>query len=494
MDNDFTPDNNVDAIFFNMTTSDNGYEFSQSISTALSKAETELMRIDDRISETEDTLSELTPECDKLDYILAVSSGALCGIIDIFLVGKPGESPLGEITDKWFEERTKDFAKLCKLDIKKDDSLSSVIQKLEKKFKIPYDQTYASESTKAFLNLSTENHHFKSLGHNPSLVGLFFSILDQFIDENGNYNSHFVSGGELVSLKIVNDKFILKGNDIPSKLFCAFINWFGHLMSDISGSSSSKGRGMGIPSPLWTWTNDVIAIKRKLGLNANEFDNNVNELAIRIYKEGYDIRFQAAQAIPVFINEMIVRVLYSVRRLIRYFINTDKTTRSFSLIWKSCEPFTNATVKRMLTVAHGTFCMIDIGDATIRSIVSGGGNFNVAEFIIRLNLVGIGRFSISIYGEVKRGSKRCSIKDNLYFLKRERIIIQNYIEGLQYLSDIYDDQELMSFIEDLKRSDMYIQAFEKTVLLAEKRQVPDNMILKTKSDIDNYFQKGMNND
>lgn len=25
-----------------------------------------------------------------------------------------------------------------------------------------------------------------------------------------------------------------------------------------------------------------------------------------------------------------------------------------------CEPFKNATVKHMLTIAHGTFCMMDI--------------------------------------------------------------------------------------------------------------------------------------
>ena len=44
-----------------------------------------------------ETIRLLTPECDKLDYILSASSGALCGIIDVFLVGKPGESPLGDI-------------------------------------------------------------------------------------------------------------------------------------------------------------------------------------------------------------------------------------------------------------------------------------------------------------------------------------------------------------------------------------------------------------
>lgn len=37
---------------------------------------------------------------------------------------------------------------------------------------------------------------------------------------------------------------------------------------------------------------------------------------------------------------------------------------------------------------------------------------------------------------------------------------------------------------------MYIQAFEKTVKLAELRKVPDNEILRVKSDIDSYFLGG----
>lgn len=103
----------------------------------------------------------------------------------------------------------------------------------------------------------------------------------------------------MISLQEADGKFELRGNNVPSKLFCASLNWFGHLISDMSGASSSKGRGMGIPSPIWSWTNDIIAIKKKTGIPASEFENTINELALQIYKEGYDARFQAAQAIPV---------------------------------------------------------------------------------------------------------------------------------------------------------------------------------------------------
>ena len=244
---------------------------------------------------------------------------------------------------------------------------------------------------------------------------------------------------------------------------------------------------MGIPSPLWSWTNDLIAIKRKLNIPASEFDKSINELALQMFKEGYDTRFQTAQAIPVFVNEMLVRFIYSIRRLVRFFMNTKKEDRSFKLLWKSCEPFSNATVKRMLTVAHGTFCLVDAGDAAVRGFIAGGGTFNAAEFFMRLNLVGVGRFTISLYGEAKRGIKRIAVKEEGYFLYRDKAIMLDYIEGLRQLADAYDDEVLLTFVDDLKHSDMYKQAFEKTVALAEKRNVPSEKILKNKAAIDAYF-------
>lgn len=468
-------------ILLNLSVEDGGFDFSTSIADAMAKAETELVVL----NETVDSIKGLKPDCDKLDYILATSSGALCGIIDIFLVGKPGESPLGNITDKWFVARTIDFAKLCDPEKKNFDSLDSALRFLEKKFKVPYDQTGLGDAGKTIFDLTAKNHHFKSLAHNPSLLGLFFSILDQFSN-----TSHFVTDGQLVSLQQADEKWELRGGNIPSKLFCGFANWIGHLISDVSGSSSSaaKGnRGTGLPSPLWTWTNDIIAIKAKLGLSVTETDKTMNELALNIFEKGYDIRFQTAQAIPVFLNELLVRLIYAIRRLFRYFSEIPKTERSFALMWKKCEPFSNATVKRMLSVAHGTFCLVDVGDAVSRSLIAGGGTFNAVEFVLRLNVVGVGRFAISLYGETRRAISYNHAKKEFDFASKETVIVSNYIEGLKILAHQYDDHHLLMFISDFEKSDAYIEAFGKSVTLAEVRNVPVNRILKSKPDIDKYF-------
>ena len=474
--------------FLDLSVEDNKFEFATVIQEAISQAESEIVDL----NETVDSLKDLKPQCDKLDYILAASSGALCGVIDVFLVGKPGESPLGNITDKWYADRVKDFAKKLGWEYKGKDPqdakkvMSSAVKFLGDKFGVPYDQTGLGDAGKAVFHLDPSNHHFKSLAHNPSLLGLFFSILDQF-----NNTSHFVSNGQLISLQQAKDGWILQGNNIPSKLFCGFVNWFGHLISDISGSdrSAAKGnRGMGVPSPLWTWTNDIIAIKSKLGLGTTETDKAMNDLALEIFEKGYDTRFQTAQAIPVFINEMLVRLIYAVRRLYKYFEETSKEERSFKLMWKACEPFSNLTVKRMLTVAHGTFCLVDIGDAVGRAFVTGGGTFNPVEFVLRLNVVGVGRFAVSLYGETKRAISYGNAKREADFAAKKIIIVENYIEGLKILSVMYDDDRLLTFITDFQNSGAYIEALGKSVELAELRNVPSHKILRSKADIDKYFK------
>jgi len=331
------------------------------------------------------------------------------------------------------------------------------------------------------------------LAHNPSLLGLFFSIVDQFFN-----TTHFVSGGKLIvalpeeGIKMGETpwKLSLQGGDIPSKIFCGFVNWFGHLISDVAGSSQSAKngtRGTGIPSPFWSWTNDVIALKEKLNIPVNEMDKAVNDLAVKLFENGYDFRFQKTQTIPVRINELIVRLFYSIRRLLQYFKETPKTERSFTVMWKKCEPFSNATVKRMLTVAHGTFCLIDAGDATIRAFIAGGGTFNPTEFFLRLNLPGVGSFAISLYGETKMAFAYHNAKANVVFEERRRTILLDYVESLQVLAKQYDDAALLTFVDDFKKSDAYKAAFEKSVALARLRGVPETVILKNKAEIDQYF-------
>lgn len=463
------------AILADLTIDNAGFKTSSIISNELQVANLDLTIIE----ETIESVQSFRPHCDKIDYALAAGSGMLCGLIDIFLVGAPGNnSSLGNATDKWINEGVEKFAKFNGWNPEKYKS--SPISYLESHFKVPYDQRGCGDAGMDIFDLNPSNHHFKSLGHQPTIVGLIFSIIDQFTNQ-----SHFITDGQLVALEEANGKFRLKGNSIVGKLFCGFVNWFGHLVSDIAGSSSSSARGMGIPSPIWSWVNSLIVLKRELGIASSEFDRRICDIAVEVYQQGVDLRFTIAQSIPVVINELIVRLFYSLRRIITLYKSQEIKLYSRKDVWTKCKPFNNPTLTRMLTVAHGTFCAMDISDATIRSFVKGGGNFNPVEFFVRLNIVGVGRFTVCLYGEFKLAMNVMDAKHRANFAKKERNIIKNYIKGLKELERYYNDTNFSNFVEMIAESKNISETFEQSGIIAESRGVSNP--LKTKTDIDNYF-------
>ena len=66
----------------------------------------------------------------------------------------------------------------------------------------------------------------------------------------------------------------------------------------------------------------------------------------------------------------------------------------------------------MLTIATGTFAAVDITDAAIRSVRTKTPNNPVfwASFILKVNFVGVGRFAISVYSDVRMEFRRKSSK------------------------------------------------------------------------------------
>lgn len=149
--------------------------------------------------------------CDSSDYLIAVACGAVSGLVDIFLVGAPSQSVIGKWTDAQVDEAVKKFAEKSGWSPRpgKEGNVASAIGYLERQYKVNYDQRYSADVGGAF-NMSTKNHHIKSLSHSPDIIGLFFSVLNQFTS-----TSSFVSGGKLVTIK--TESFELQGNCLGQK-------------------------------------------------------------------------------------------------------------------------------------------------------------------------------------------------------------------------------------------------------------------------------------
>ena len=304
--------------------------------------------------------------CDKYDYMIAGTCGVIGGLIDILFVGAPGESKLGDITDKQANKITEQFAEFLGWDKNKavskgKNTTASAIGFLEKKFKINYDQATTHATGGAVNNLSMSNHHLKSLGHSPDLIGLFFSILNQFTS-----TSSFISNGKLITIN--TETFELQGGNFIAKIFCGFANWFGHIMSDWSGSSGTVGqgrRGTGVPIPFYNLLQTM-----NFG-EFGEYKQSFATITTKVFENGYDTRHAMAMAIPVLITELLIRLMYTMKA---HFYHQKS--------WKDSIPNDKIPeLRRMLLVGHGTLCFIDGTDAYFRS----GGE--IVTFLSRTNLI-----------------------------------------------------------------------------------------------------------
>lgn len=322
-------------------------------------------------------LIQESDKCDKYDYLIAVACGAVGGMIDIFLVGAPGNSVLGKWTDAQVDNAVKGFAKLSGWSPKAEnmDSVASAIGFLEKKFRVNYDQRHSADVNNLF-NMSTKNHHMMSLAHSPDVIGLFFSILNQFTS-----TATFAANGQLVTIN--TETFALQGENFIAKVFCGIANWFGHVMSDIAGSSGSRGnagRGVGVVMPFYEFFSFF-----KFGkFNVGQDKQDLAIIATRAFQEGYDFRFGLSTIIPVIITELSIRLVWALRRHFQY-----------GKPLKECIPNQNhADLRIMLIFGNSMLCIMDGIDAGVRS----GGNFLV--FFMHLNLIAWFRLVIIVLKEV----------------------------------------------------------------------------------------------
>lgn len=351
----------------------------------------DLMNVSQRIAlekRIKEEFSLKSANCDKYDYMIAGTCGLIGGLIDILFVSMPKNSKLGNFTDQQtnkivikfadlmgsnidYEKHSKNKISKGEIPIDRDRYiLKSSIQFLEGKFKINYDQTSTNgdNGTSGLIsNLSPKNHHIKSLGHSPDIIGLFFSILNQFTN-----TSSFIDQGKIITINNKNSHE-LQGTDFVSKVIYGFINWFGHIASDIAGSNSSaeKGnRGSGVPIPFYSLLQFIDI--GEFGQDRQSFA----KIAVQVFEEGYDFRHGMALAIPVLVTELLTRMTWVIKQ--RFYHKKS---------WNDCIPSANnPELRRMLLIGHGSLCLVDTTDAALRS----GGD--IIQFMLRSNLLAWARF------------------------------------------------------------------------------------------------------
>lgn len=313
-------------------------------------------------------------KCDKYDYLIAVSCGAIAGLVDIFFVGSPIDSTLQGWTDSQVDNAVCRFAHMCGWSPRdgKEESVASAIGFLEKKFPVNYDHRHTVDVGGAF-QMSAKNHHMKSLAHSPDVVGLFFSILNQFTS-----TSTFLSDGQIITID--TESFELQGSNPMSKLFCGFTNWLGHIMSDVAGSSGAQGRGSGVVIPFY----ELLQLCDFGSFQVGQYKNTLATVATKAFQEGYDARFGMTMAIPVLLSDLMIRLFWALKR---HFYQGKPLAE--------CVPSKKyADLRCMILVGNATLCLMDGMDAFVRS----GGD--ALRFFMRLNLIAWFRLVMLVLKEV----------------------------------------------------------------------------------------------
>ncbi len=412
--------------------------------------------LDQIIYDLDSQIELLSSQADTLDYLVAVASGVLCGMLDVLWVGEFNLERGREIASDKVESFVKKAAKLTGCE---SDDLGASVKHLEKLFPIPSDG-----NTPDFGG--GLQHHLRDFAHHPTIVGLMFSMLTQFTYKS--YGTNTAGAFIIVDVPEKSRPFI--GEDVPTKILYGTLTWFFHLVSDMAGSSSTAGKtgGTGIPGPLLALAKELSVLPFFRDLEVGEHgislflsklfngtllaqhDENGQIIKDTVLK--MDLRGELGiavelgrQAIPVVANECIVRGFYFIRRLAMEL--KENHIRSLADIrninWNNVKPAGNPTIARMLTVATGVFTTVDLGDAIISQ-----------KYWVSINYVGVGRFAVAIGEDVSWGLKARKVKD-----------IKAMYENIRKNTFRREDQRIYERIESGMSSEKLGLTLEQTEIL-----------------------------
>lgn len=365
------------------------------------------------IFDLDSKIEMLTSKADALDYLISVSSGILCSVLDIIWQNEFSLENCKNTGDSQIKELVIKTSKMLGCN---SDQVTDCVSFLEKKFPLPSDG-----NTPVFGGGS--QHHLRDFSHHPSIVGLIFSLLTQFSGNAYGTNKY----GEFIIEPILEKSKAYIGIDTQDKILKGTITWFFHLVSDIAGSSSTAGTngGTGIPGPILSvakelsvlpFFKDIKVDDHKMSVLLSKLFNGTlfikRDSAGKLIRESevrFDFRtelgvvnYVGKQAVPVIANECIVRSFYFIRRMAKEIkSNNISSIEDFSLIdWNLVKPNNSPTLTRMLTVSTGVFTTIDISESWIKP----------GNLFVSVNLVGVGRFAVAISSETENFLKIRDIK------------------------------------------------------------------------------------
>lgn len=367
-------------------------------------------------SEPDETAAfELDPNASPAqfrDYLFAAASGILMGALGSLWQKDINLTEARKFGEEKIQKIVIGAAQRAGLD-KEHPNIADAIRFLEKRF-----PSVGDKLTAAFGG--GLQHHLRDFSHHPSPVGLVCSILMQFTGKGfGTATDGSFLIVDLPAEALKDGKRF--GKNAEEKFLYGTLHWMLHLISDMAGSSSTPGAGTGIPGPLLSFLKEASSLPFFRDLSIG-YEGKMRTLSQWISKafngtllkdeDGNPLRFdlrtevglaeQILTQVPaVLANECIVRGFYTITRFVDELKRCDvSSVKDLARINPSrFLPLNSRALTRMLTVASGSFVVVNSGIAAVRAVVEGaasGGVGAVPLFFMRLNYAGIGRFAFAL--------------------------------------------------------------------------------------------------
>lgn len=479
------------------------------------------LALNDDLDKINAQLERYTCNARKEEYALAIASGILAGVVDALYVGDTpllaaGTSEAHASVNTWVNKFIEDYAgkKGFVNPGPRSQRFRNAIAYLEKAFPVAQDNTWSGQNIRVY----TGNHHLADLAHHPTPAGLVAAIIVQFfrigifVNRDGKWHLLPVETTEedvlnnlipavitgflnwLVAISTTTYEELTE-QEAPEAIKrlahlmasapmlievakCAD-NWFGHLVSDMGGSKSTAGHGMGVPGIFLSMLYEVAALPPLNTTGLLEYLNNLytkdrvdlrQELIVLKSSQGQIVKSLGKQAVPVILNEVLVRAGFFVLQLARAFSENQPIA---DINWGNIIPIGNRTVDRMMTVSTMTLTLADTADAAVHASLESAGNWIIfsQRFAARFNFVASGRAAIAIVREAADDAKELQLLHEKRLLTEAKTTftieqLEAYEAQLQDRLDAYLQEDLEAFLQGIAIMDRGLAQGDSNLVIA----------------------------
>ena len=364
---------------------------------------------DTRLEAINDRLQSYRCDASFEDYALAVLSGILSGAIDAFILQEavvarddislfPSQVMEGLHSGKMTNARSVSHARV-------DPSLLTWFPGLDKWAGKPTPVGFVTSMLSQFsrsgiLTWKDNKMHIIPEGIDRTRGCLLFGLatalgamnwLVEVSDIQSDATAPLTGLSKIGKLIRNNPKLvdIVKGLD----------QWQTQLAGEMKGYQKAKGKPMGSDEILGSMLTALDRIPVLQGSRLSEFMKHYGMARTCGITDIPLLKALTRQAMPVLLNEVLVRTLYLVMRLAA---ELDAHEDVSDIDWNKILPMGNRTIDRMLTIASITFNVADTVDAAVHAAVSSAGNYVLfsTQFVKRFNYVGAARAGFAVFREI----------------------------------------------------------------------------------------------